>query len=76
MGKDYLCDGIFKMNVLTIVPKLNNKIFSFAYVFEISCLWSNQLKRANFKSVRKLKNLSLLPLEFDPNYKCKIIRDY
>nr|CAN82978.1 hypothetical protein VITISV_023328 [Vitis vinifera] len=41
VGKGYLSDGLFKMNVMTVVPKSinNNKIDSSAYLLESSNIW-------------------------------------
>ena len=36
IGNSYLSDGLFKLNVLTVVPKniINNKVSTFAYIVE------------------------------------------
>ncbi|XP_028073587.1 uncharacterized protein LOC114275897, partial [Camellia sinensis] len=39
VGKGYLCDGLFKMNVLTVIPSINKNTTSSAYLFESSHLW-------------------------------------
>ncbi|KAL2474970.1 gag pre-integrs domain-containing protein [Abeliophyllum distichum] len=52
-----LTEGVQEMHLSTVIS---------------SCLWHNILGHANFKSVRKLMNLNLLPsLSFDPNHKCE-----
>lgn len=39
IGKGYLYDGMFKMNILTIVPKsIMNKYSNSVYLLELSCL--------------------------------------
>lgn len=62
VDKDYVKDGLFKMNVLTIVlNNSRNKISSSAYILELSNLWHHSLGHANFNSICKSMNLSLLP---------------
>ncbi|KAL6333744.1 hypothetical protein AAG906_028930 [Vitis piasezkii] len=55
VGKGYLSDGLFKMNVMTVVPKSinNNKIDSSAYLLESSNIWhvENQLSK-KIKAIR------------------------
>ncbi|RVW42300.1 Retrovirus-related Pol polyprotein from transposon TNT 1-94 [Vitis vinifera] len=55
VGKGYLSDGLFKMNVMTVVPKSinNNKIDSSAYLLETSniCHVENQLSK-KIKAIR------------------------
>ena len=36
VGKGYMSDGLFKINVMTIVSKFNNKSTSYAYMIESS----------------------------------------
>ena len=43
IGKDYLSDGLFKLNVLTVVPKsIINKVSTFAYIVELF-VWHDRL---------------------------------
>ena len=62
VGNGYLSDGLFKMNVMTIVPKIinNNKISS-AYMLESSDIWYGRLGHVNYDSIRKLINMELIP---------------
>ena len=39
VGKRYICNGIFKLNVMTIFPKVNKMSTSSAYLLESSNLW-------------------------------------
>ena len=55
-----MSDGLFKMNVMTIVPNFNNKNTSFAYMFESSNVWHGRLGHVNFDTMRKLMKLELL----------------
>lgn len=53
VGKSHLCDGLFKMNMLTIVSNnSNSKVFSFAYTLEPSNLLHHQLGHAKFNFVQ------------------------
>ncbi|KAL6334035.1 hypothetical protein AAG906_000090 [Vitis piasezkii] len=64
VGKGYLSDGLFKMNVMTVVPKSinNNKIDSYA-----TCL-----RHVNYDTLRRLIHLDYLPkFNIDPNHKCE-----
>lgn len=38
VGKDYVANGLFKLNVITIKPNNMNKVSTFAYLFEFSNL--------------------------------------
>ena len=70
-----MSNGLFKLNVNTVVPNLafNNKNTSSVYIAESSFLWHGRLGHVNFNSLRRLVALECLPnLEFDPNHKCEI----
>ena len=72
VGKGYLSDGLFKLNVITIVTKdALNKAAS-SYVIESSNIWHARLGHVNYKSINKLMNMGLLP-KFDcPSKKCQV----
>ena len=70
-----MSDGLFKLNVNTVVPNLafNNNNISSVYIVESSFLWHGRLGHVYFNSLHRLVALECLPnLEFDPNHKCKI----
>ena len=48
-GKGYVSDGLFKLNVLTVVLKSNNnnKVSTFCYIVE-SFVWHGRLGHVNF----------------------------
>lgn len=72
VGKGYVKDGLFKMNVLTVVSNATiNKTSSSVYILESCNLWHHRLGHANFNSIRKLMNLSLLPNMHFNNGKCE-----
>lgn len=75
VGKGYLCDGLFKMNVMTIVTKdeNNNKVASSSYLLESCNMWHGRLGHVNYKSIQRLINNDLLPtMDFDKNHKCEV----
>ena len=63
IGKAYLTDGLFKMNVMTIVPNAiainNNNAFN--YLVESSNIWHARLGHINYDILSKLSNLDFLP---------------
>ncbi|KAL4035835.1 hypothetical protein IC575_004542 [Cucumis melo] len=74
IGKGYLSDGLFKLNVLTIVPKSinNNKLSTFAYIVK-SFVWHGRLGHVNFNSLRRLINMNLIPkFTFDTSHRCEV----
>ena len=72
VGMGYLSDGLFKLNVMTVVTKDGlNKVAS-SYVLESSNIWHARLGHVNYKSIKKLMNMGLLP-NFDcPSEKCQV----
>ena len=42
-----MSNGLFKMNVMTIVSNFNNKNTSSAYMFESSNIWHDRLGHVN-----------------------------
>ena len=57
VGKGYLSNGLFEMNVMTVLPStINEKNTSIAYLFESSYLWHGRLGHVNFESLRRLIN--------------------
>ena len=73
VGKGYMSNGLFKMNVMTIVSNFNNKNTSSAYMLESSNIWHGRLGNVNFDILCKLMNLELLPkFNIYGNHKCEI----
>ena len=76
VGKGYMSNGLFKMNVMAVVPptkNINNKNMSFAYIFESSNVWHGRLGHVNYDKLRRLINMECLPkFKLDPNHKCEI----
>ena len=63
-----MSDGLFKLNVMTVVPKLaiNKNNTSFAYIL-VSNLWHGRLGHVNFDALHWLIGLDYIPkFEIDP----------
>ena len=74
VAKGYLSDGLFKLNVCTVVPKviINNKVSTFASIVE-SFVRHGRLGHVNFNSLRRLVNMNLIPkFTFDTNHRCEV----
>ena len=76
VGKGNMSNGLFKMNVMTIVPhtkNINNKNTSSAYMLESSNVWHGRLGHVNYDTLRRLINMECLPkFKLDPSHKCEI----
>ena len=76
VGKGYMSNGLFKMNVMTVVPpikNINKKNTSSAYMLESSNVWHGRLGHVNYDTLRRLINMECLPkFQIDPNHKCEI----
>jgi hypothetical protein len=56
--KRYLCDGLFKRNVMTIVTNDKNKnknVFS-SYLLEFCDVWYGRLGHVNYEFIQRLIN--------------------
>ena len=47
VGNGYVNDGLFKLNVMTLKPKINNEANFSAYLLESSNLWHDRLGHIN-----------------------------
>ena len=73
VGKGYMSNGLFKLNVMTIVPSVIYNTTSSSYLLESSNLWHGRLGHVNYGSLRWLINMECLPkFDFDSNHKCEI----
>ena len=71
VGKGYVCDGLFKLNVMTIKPN-NNKASSSAYLLESSNVWHGRLGHVNYDTLHRLINLNYIPaFNIDSKHKCE-----
>ena len=72
VGKGYLTEGLFKLNVL-VTNTMNNNKNTFVYIVDSFVLWHARLGHVNNRSIYRMVNLNLLP-KFDVNIhnKCEI----
>ena len=72
VGKGYVTEGLFKLNVMTVVPKINKVKQSSAYLIESSNLWHGRLGHVNYDTLRRLINLEHIPaFHIDSKHKCE-----
>ena len=72
VGKGYVVDGLFKMNVL-VLKEMNKTSTSLTYMIEYPNLWHSRLGHVNFNSLRRMIKLNHIPNNQIPkNYKCEI----
>ena len=72
MGKGYKLGGMFKLNVITVIPKMNKDASSSVYMLESSNLWHGRLGHVNFESLRRLIKLDHIPsLKINLKHKCE-----
>ena len=67
IGKRYISDGLFQMNIMIMVMKdeNNNKNnVSSSYLLEYYDTWHDKLGHVNYDSIQRLINLELLPTTF------------
>ena len=62
VGNGYVSNGLFKLNVMTIINKNNQ---SSVYLLESFNLWHGRLGHVNYDTLRRLINLDHIP--FFPN---------
>ena len=61
VGKWYMTNDLFKMNVMTIKRDFNNnKASTFVYFIESFTLWHDRLGQVNNKTLKRLINMNLL----------------
>ena len=71
VGKGYMSNGLFKINVMTVVPltkNINKTNTSSAYMLESSNVWHGRLGHVNYDTLRRLINMECLPkFKLDPS---------
>ena len=76
VGKGYMINGLFKMNVMIVVPpikNINNKNTSSSYMLESSNAWYGIIGHVNYDTLRRLIDMECLPkFKIDLNHKCEI----
>ena len=71
--KGYMNDGMWKLNVMTIIKSSMNKTSTFVYMLESSNLWNDILGHINYDAFRRLINLNHIPVfQIDVKPKCEI----
>ncbi|GJS98759.1 retrovirus-related pol polyprotein from transposon TNT 1-94 [Tanacetum coccineum] len=69
VGKGYAVNGMFKLNVMVSMNKIN-KMNSSAYLIESSNVWHGRLGHVNFNSMRRLIKFNSIPnFHIDSKYK-------
>ena len=64
--------GMFKLNVMTVIPKMNKDASSSTYMLKSSNLWHGRLGHVNFESLCRLIKLDHIPsFKINPKHKCE-----
>ena len=61
VGKGYMSDGMWKLNVMAIIKSSMNKASTFTYMLESSNLWHGRLGHVNYDTLCRLINLNHIP---------------
>ena len=70
--KGYVSDGMWKLNVMTIIKSYMNKVSTSTYMLESSNLWHGRFKYFNYDTLRRLINLNHIPtFQIDAKHKCE-----
>ena len=56
-----MSDGMWKLNVMTIIKSNMNKASPVTYMFESSNLWHGRLRHVNYDTLHRLINLNHIP---------------
>ena len=60
IGKSYICDGLFKSNLMPLsINKISN-ISSFVANVECSNMWHARLEHVNLNSIKRMMHLNLI----------------
>ncbi|GJZ36968.1 pol polyprotein [Tanacetum coccineum] len=71
VGKGYAVNGMFKLNVMVVMNKIN-KMNSSAYLIKSSNVWHGLLGHVNFNLMRRLIKFNSIPnFHIDSKYKCE-----
>lgn len=75
VGKGYLSDGLFKLNVVTVVNKSAGNSSASVYLLDSNDLWHAKMGHVNYRSLYRMMNLGLLPkqnLNNNKRSKCEV----
>ena len=74
VGKGYMSDGMWKLNVMTIIKSYINKVSTSAYILESSNLWHGRLGHVNYDTLIRLINLNHIPtFQIDAKHLCELV---
>ncbi|KAL6312007.1 hypothetical protein AAG906_017660 [Vitis piasezkii] len=72
VGKGYMSDGMWKLNVMTIIKSNMNKASTSTYMLESSNLWHGRLGHVNYDILCRLINLNHIPtFQINSKHKCE-----
>ena len=72
--KGYMSNGMWKLNVMTVIKSDVNKDSTSAYILESCNLWHGRLGHVNCDTLRKLINLNHIPaFQIDQNIRVKLV---
>ena len=72
VGKGYVSDGMWKLNVMNIIKSNMNKASTFTYMLESFNLWHGRLGHVNYDTLRRLINLNyILTFQIYAKHKCE-----
>jgi len=72
VGKDYICDGLFKLSLMPLSIDKISSISSFVANVECSYMWHARLGHVNLNSIKRMMSLNLIPkASIDLKQKCE-----
>ena len=72
VGKGYMSDEMWKLNVMTVIKSKVNKASSSTYMLDLSNLCHGKLRYVNYDTLRRLINLDHIPaFQIDSKHKCE-----
>jgi len=61
IGKGYICDGLFKLSLMSLSIDKISSISSFVANVECSNMWDARLGHVNLNSIKRMMSLNLIP---------------
>ena len=72
VGRGYMSDGMWKLNIMTIIKSNMNKASISIYMLESSNLWHGRLGHVNYGTLRRIINLNHIPtFQINSKHKCE-----
>ena len=76
VGKGYISNGMWKLNVMTIIKSNMKKVSTSTYMLESSNLWRDRLGHVNNNTLYRLININHIPtFQIYANHKCETCVD-